>query len=132
MNEGVKRFLSRREKDPSGHKRDKSREKTDRKVRSCGFHSSSSLLIHGNKLLFSGRSVSSLFAASSNPHGKSTPMLETSFSHVQATITDSRTLYFTQNRPRSGEAIASLFKADPQKKLEQEQNNKVSTEFCSG
>lgn len=58
-------------------------------------------------------------------------MLETSFSHVQATITDSRTLYTIQNRPRSGEGISSLFKADPQKKLEQEQNNKVSTELCT-
>lgn len=76
------------------------------------------------------RSVSSLFAASSNPHGKSTPMLETSLSHVQATITNSRTLYFKQNRPRSGEGISSLFKVDPQKKQEQEQNNKVSAEWC--
>lgn len=127
MNEGVKRFLSRREKDPSGHRRDKSRDKNaERKVIARGFHSSSSLLILGNKLMFS-RSVSSLFAASSNPHGKSTPMLETSFSHVQATITDSRTLFYTQNRPRSGEGISSLFKADPQKKLEQEQNSKVGT-----
>ncbi|KUJ20129.1 cysteine proteinase [Mollisia scopiformis] len=109
MNEGVKRFLSRREKDPSGHRRDKSRDKNAER-----------------KLLFS-RSVSSLFAAYSNPHGKSPPVLETSFSHVQATITDSRTLFFTQNRPRSGEGISSLFKADPQKKSEQEQNNKISS-----
>lgn len=63
MNEGVKRFLSRREKDGGGHRRDKSRDK--------------------------------------NAERKS--------------------------RPRSGEGISSLFKADPQKKQEQEQNNKIST-----
>lgn len=129
MNEGVKRFLSRREKDGGAHRRDKSRDKNaERKVLPCGFYSSSSLLIHEDKLLFS-RSVSSLSAAFSNPHGKSSPMLQTSLSHVQATITDSRTLSSTQARPRSGEGISSLFKTDPQKKLEQEQNNKVGTSY---
>ncbi|KAE8450098.1 hypothetical protein EG329_006879 [Mollisiaceae sp. DMI_Dod_QoI] len=54
-------------------------------------------------------------------------MLQTSLSHVQAIITDSRTLSSTQARPRSGEGISSLFKTDPQKKLEQEQNNKISS-----
>ncbi|CZR58997.1 related to ubiquitin C-terminal hydrolase family protein [Phialocephala subalpina] len=109
MNEGVKRFLSRREKDGGGHRRDKSRDKNAER-----------------KSMFS-QSATSISKAFSNPHGKSSPISQTSFSHVQATITDSRALFYTQSRPRSGEGISTLFKVDPQKKLEQEQNNKISS-----
>jgi hypothetical protein len=70
-------------------------------------------------------SVTSVSAAFSKADEKGKPKLATTLSTVHATITDVRTLLITQARPISSDGIISLFKSDPQKKLDKEQNAKV-------
>jgi hypothetical protein len=69
--------------------------------------------------------VTSVPATFSKANGKGKPKLATTLSTVHATITDVRTLLTTQTRPISSDGIMSLFKSDPQKKLDKEQNAKV-------
>lgn len=129
------RFLSRREKDGSSHKRDKSRDKSgdklaDKKVTSLRVHFlsfSRDCDLCSQKSLAS-QSVTSLSAAFPNPPVKTLPLLETFYKSVQGTKANSRPFLPSQVRPRSGDGILSLFKnekEDPQKKADNEQSNKV-------
>jgi hypothetical protein len=131
----INRFLSRREKDGSSHKRDKSRdksagdkkEKEKEKEKVMCWDSRSIIrpsLIPTKKSPFY-YSLSSISAAFSNPHGKSSPLRQTSYSIIHTTSTDSRPGFFLQTRPNSSDGIFTLFKADPQKKVDRELSNKV-------
>lgn len=71
-------------------------------------------------------SISSIFAAFSNPHGKGLPITETTRDKIHATTANSRPGFLLQIRPISSDGLFSLFKPDPQKKMDKELSNKVS------
>src|SRR3954469_17204542 len=75
--------------------------------------------------LLSQSTLSSVSATFPKVHRKTQPHLATTFSTVYGTITDVRTLFATQTRPLSSDGIMSIFKTDPQKKLDKEQSHKV-------
>lgn len=119
---GISRFMSVRKDKKDGntpHKRQKSRDKSsDRKVSP------------DTTLIFSGYSwVKCLFilppsaAFSTPPPLKSPPLLRTERHVAHATIAN--VLAPVQNRISMPDNVMSLFKADPQKKLDKEQKDKV-------
>jgi hypothetical protein len=122
------RFLSKREKDGSNHRRDKSRDKsTEKKVMYLDISIIHSSLMSTKTSSFS-HSVSSISAAFTKPHGKNTPHLQTSFSTVHTTSADSRPGFFLQTRPSSSDGfIAGLFRSDPQKKPDKDVGHQVGT-----
>jgi hypothetical protein len=73
------------------------------------------------------QSISLVSAAFSNLHGKGSPQLQTTFSTIHATTTNSGPGFVLQTRPLSSEGIITLFKSDPQKKLNKEQDAKVGS-----
>jgi len=127
----MNRLLSRRDGEKGAHRRDKSRDKSsEKKVKSLdGLSITRPSLILPMKPLVS-QSVTSLCAAFSNPSGKSSPHLRTSYSVIQATSANSRPGFFLQARPLSGEeyGIMSLFKSDNSKKSDKEEINKVGVQ----
>lgn len=82
-------------------------------------------LIWLKRLALSPSSVTSISAAFTKANRKARPDLATTFSTVHATITDVRSLFHVQSRPNSGDGLISIFKTDPQKKLDKEQAIKV-------
>jgi hypothetical protein len=68
--------------------------------------------------------MSSISAAFSNPHGKSSPVLQTTNSTVYTTSADSRPALFLQTA-LSSDGLLSIFKTDPQKKADKELSVKV-------
>jgi hypothetical protein len=131
-NMNINRLLSRRDKDGSTHRRDKSRDKSgkssDQKVTCL----ESLSIIHpshvSQKSLSFRPSVSSISAAFPNPRTKCTALLQTTYSVVQTTSADSRPGFFLQTRPLSGNGVTSLFKSDKpdsQKAMDKEPDAKV-------
>jgi hypothetical protein len=120
---------SHREKDGSSHRRQKSRDKSSDKDKKVPFQTplySHSFTYLAKTSVLSQSTVTSISAAFAKAHGKSRPDFATTFSTVHATITDVRTLFTMQTRPLSSDGILSLFKSDPQKKLDKEQSFKVT------
>jgi hypothetical protein len=114
----MNRFLSRREKDGSSHRRDKSRDKIaekekkdEKKVLCLPIHSVTLRPLMLEKLSRSS-SVLSLSAAFPNPQGKAAPLLQTFYSTVHGTKANTRPSLLRQIRPLSGDGILSLFKTD--------------------
>lgn len=83
-------------------------------------------LLMGKKLPVSVPAMS-ISAAFPNPCRKCRPHLQTTFPIVNATIANSRTFHAIQNRQSMSENMASLFKQDPQKKLDKEYKEKVAS-----
>jgi hypothetical protein len=115
-NMNINRLLSRRDKDGSTHRRDKSRDKTDKSSDQKVTCLESLSIIHPPLISpksFSFRpSVSSISAAFPNPRTKCSALLQTTYSVIQTTSADSRPGIFLQTRPLSGDGITSLFKSD--------------------
>jgi hypothetical protein len=70
--------------------------------------------------------MTSISAAFSNPHGKSSPRVQTTFFTIQTSSANSRRGFFLQIRPLSSDGLFAMFKPDPQKKSDKEWSNKVS------
>jgi hypothetical protein len=131
------RFLSKREKDWSSHKRDKSRDKSaDRKVWLQDLSSKLSLVYWysfnaSTKRAFTApASFASISAAFKNPHGKSVPYLKTTIFPVHAAISaDKRPVLYIQIRPTSSESLLPNFlKSDsPKKVADKEAQTQVRT-----
>jgi hypothetical protein len=125
----INRLLSRREKDGGPHRRDKSREKSsDRKVKCLEYTLFPvSSLISAKPTL--SPCLSSISAAFSKPHEKGSALLQTSYYTIHTTSTDSRPGFVLQTIPHSSEhpreGIIGLFKPDPQKKHDNEQETRV-------
>lgn len=125
----LNRFMgSLREREGSSHRRQKSRDKSsDTKVllpKNSVFLVSTHM---ADKSILLGPSGISISASFPNANGKGQGDVATTFSTVYAIITDVRTLFTTQTRHIPSNGIASLFKPDPQKKLDKEQSLKVCT-----
>ncbi|TVY45208.1 hypothetical protein LOCC1_G003507 [Lachnellula occidentalis] len=123
----MNRFLSKREKPggPGAHKRDKSRDKSgERTVPAKVNLNYLSLLIPRKRKSFS-KSMSSISAAFSNPHGKSSPILQTTRSTIYTSSANSRPGLFLQTAV-SSDGLLSIFKTDPQKKADKELSTKIS------
>ncbi|CAG8975158.1 hypothetical protein HYALB_00004457 [Hymenoscyphus albidus] len=106
----MNRFLSKREKIGT-HKREKSREKAG--------------AVDRKKILHVSLPMSSIFAAFSNPHGKGVPVAETTCHTIHATTANDRPGFLLQIRPLSSDGLFSMFKSDPQKKMDKELSNKI-------
>jgi hypothetical protein len=131
-NMNINRFLSRKDKDGSTHRRDKSRDKTDKSSDQKVTCLESLSIIHPqliSRTSLSFRSaVSSISAAFPNPRTKCLALLQTTYSVVQTTSADSRPGFFLQTRPLSGNGVTSLSKSDkqdPQKATDKEPEAKV-------
>ncbi|TVY31973.1 hypothetical protein LSUB1_G008364 [Lachnellula subtilissima] len=129
----MNRFLSKKEKPggPGAHKRDKSRDKSGErtvpakvKVLACKYLYDLSPLILRKRKPFS-KSMSSISAAFSNPHGKSSPILQTTRSTIYTSSANSRPGLFLQTAV-SSDGLRSIFKTDPQKKADKELSAKIS------
>ena len=71
------------------------------------------------------QSLACVSAAFSIPSRKSRPQQRTTISHVHTHSADSRPGFTLQTRPLSSDGIIALFKGDPHKKQDKEQNAKV-------
>ncbi|TVY20160.1 hypothetical protein LARI1_G001428 [Lachnellula arida] len=129
----MNRFLSKREKPgaPGTHKRDKSRDKSGERTVPAKvkyLHAKASItcppLILRKRKPFS-KSMSSISAAFSNPHGKSSPILQTTTSTIYTSSANSRPGLFLQTTV-SSDGLRSIFKTDPQKKADKELSVKIS------
>lgn len=133
----MNRLLSRRAKDGPSHNRQKSRDKSanhldkkdpDKKVTlSITFPPCVSLIVFPKSVF--NQFISSPPAAFSNPNQKARPSIQLSkLSPTVTTSTDSRFGLLLQVRPLSSE-INRLFKYDPQRILDKEQDAKVGEKF---
>lgn len=126
------RFKSKREKDGSSHKRAKSKEiSSEKKVMFLGavvlFIIHPYKLIRAKQLSFSV-SNSSIPVALSWPNSKTVQHCQTTFSTIQINSTDPRPCLFLQIRGTSSHGdgmFASIFRTDPQKKVEKDQELQV-------
>lgn len=62
--------------------------------------------------------------------GKAQPLIQTSRISIQTTTADSRPWFHLQTRPLSGDGLVSLFKTDPQKKIDKEIAKENATKVC--
>lgn len=121
----INRLLSRREKDGSDHRRQKSRDKsTDSKVRCMAVSRSFIFSPISQKRPLESQSVVSISVAFRGPYGKSAPCLQTTYSTIHTHSADSRPGFILQTRPVSAE-ILSMLKSDPLKNIDKEQALKV-------
>ncbi len=118
----MNRLLSRREKDGSSHRRDKSR---DKKVSEEEIFPLCLPLISVERDLTSNPSVIYPCATFRNPHSKASPSLQITYSVIHGSNADSHSCASTQNRPLSGDGFMALFKPNDQKKASKELKDKV-------
>lgn len=139
----INRLMSRRDKDGSSHRREKSRDKsadkekdksTDKKVTS---HIWDPYLLapfstdaHAGIKPQHARSFSSLSKAFAGLGSKSSPLARLSQINVLGTRADRGSCFQSQSRPLSGDGLSSIFKTDPQKKMEKEQAKEHATKVC--
>lgn len=75
-------------------------------------------------------SFSSLSKAFSNLNGKSSPLARISQVNVLGTGADLGRLFQLQSRPLSSDGLSSIFKTDPQKKIEKEHAKEHASKVC--
>ena len=133
----MNRLLSRREKDGLSHRRQKSRDKSSHKSEKGQpdeqkvLHSEAPYFLPSLILVsksVSHQSLFSLSAAFSNPQGKARPSIQLS-TLSPTIITRTKSDLCLQIRPLSStdNVVITLFKYDPQRKLEKEQEAKVGS-----
>ena len=130
----MNRLLSRREKDGTSHRRQKSRDKflhhSDKKEHEKKVTCSTSSFLFCASLTLSTKSVFNqsvfqLSAAFPNPHEKARPSIQPSvFCPIVTISTDNRFGPVLQIQPPPSDFIG-LFKFEPQRKLDGEQEVKV-------